>query len=110
MDPEDFETMMDFDVKLWQRNDVRTHWATTHEFLNLDNCKTPIKLPVWHVAAKADHYFDNDIVEQHMKVVFSDYRKSIMNSPAHTPSVVSSKKEMAIMVPPALRRYLKQSS
>jgi pimeloyl-ACP methyl ester carboxylesterase len=109
MEPEDFAEMMDFEVQLWQKNDVRTHWRTTSEFLQLDNCKKRINLPLWHVASKADHYFDNYMVEQHMQVVYADYRKSVMNSPAHTPSILGTKKELAIMVPPALRRVLRAS-
>jgi pimeloyl-ACP methyl ester carboxylesterase len=108
MEPEDFAEMMDFEVQLWQRNDVRTHWRTTSEFLQIDNCQSAIALPIWHVAAKADHYFDNYMVEQHMQVVYASYRKSIMNSPAHTPSILGDKKELAIMLPPALRRALRE--
>lgn len=107
MTPDDFALMMDFEVQLWQCNDVRTHWRTTAEFLNIDNCKKQINLPVWHIASKADHYFNNYVVEQHMRVVYSDYRLSVMNSPAHTPSIVGTKKDLAIMVPPALRRALR---
>lgn len=109
MTPADFAELMDFEVRLWQCNDVKTHWRTTSEFLNIDNCKQQINLPVWHVASKADHYFNNYTVEQHMRVVYSDYRQSVMNSPAHTPSVLGDKKELAIMVPPALRRILRQT-
>lgn len=107
MEPEEFETMIDFDVKLWQRNDVRTHWRTTSEFLQIDNCREQIPLPVWHVAAKVDHYFDNFIVEQHMRVVYAGYHKSTMNSPAHTPSVLGDRKELSIMLPPGLRKVLR---
>jgi hypothetical protein len=107
MTPADFAELMDFEVLLWQRNDVRTHWRTTSEFLQVDNCREQIPLPVWHVASKADHYFDNYIVEQHMRVAYSDYHKSVMDSPAHTPSILGTKKELAIMVPPSLRRALR---
>lgn len=110
MQPEDFKETMDFEVKLWQVNDVRTHWATTSEFLKIDNCTQPIKLPVWHVAATHDHYFNNDIVEQHMRVVFSDYKRFIMKSKAHVPSVLAGKKELGVMVPPDLRRYLRRKT
>lgn len=108
MDPMNFDMLMDFEVKLWQANDVRTHWLTTNEFLDLDNCKVPINLPVWHVASSHDHYFNNHYVEQHMKVVFSSYDKGIMQSHAHTPSVLGDKKEMSIMVPPELRKVLRK--
>jgi pimeloyl-ACP methyl ester carboxylesterase len=107
MTPIDFANLMDFEVLLWQRNDVRTHWRTTSEFLRIDNCKEQIPLPVWHVASKADHYFDNFVVEQHMRVVYSDYHKSVMNSPAHTPSILGDKKELSIMLPAPLRRALR---
>ncbi len=106
MDATDFAEMMDFEVKLWQVNDVRTHWATTSEFLNLDNCQKKVDLAVWHVAASNDHYFDNYVVEQHMRVVFNDYTQVIMKSHAHTPSIMGDKKEMAIMIPPKLKREL----
>jgi len=101
-----FAQMLDFEVKLWQMNDVRTHWATTAEFMNVDNCQTRIDLPVWHVCSKNDHYFNNTIVEQHMRVVFSDYHQAIADLEAHTPSVVASRKAMSVLVPPALRRAL----
>ena len=108
MHPEEFDVMMDFEVVLWQSNDVRTHWATTSEFLRLDNCIKQIGLPVWHIASKHDHYFDNNVVEQHMKIVFGDYTRSVMDSKAHTPGILGDKKELSIMVPPALKRELRK--
>jgi len=106
MDPAEFDMMMDFEVILWQSNDVRTHWLTTSEFLKLDNCIKQVGLPVWHVASSHDHYFDNRVVVQHMRVVFSDYTHSEMKSKAHTPGVLGDKKELSIMVPPDLKRAL----
>jgi pimeloyl-ACP methyl ester carboxylesterase len=104
--PEEFEATMDFEVKLWQANDVRTHWLTTSEFLRLDNCTKKVNLPVIHVASKHDHYFDNEIVKQHMLVVFKSYKRYVAVSKAHTPSVLSTKKEAGVMVPAGLRRIL----
>ncbi|HEY1064262.1 MAG TPA: alpha/beta fold hydrolase [Candidatus Saccharimonadales bacterium] len=108
MEPTEFDVLMDFEVRLWQANDVRTHWMTTSEFLNLDNCSQKIDLPVWHVSSSGDHYFNNEYVEQHMRVVFNDYKRGVMQSHAHTPSVLGNKKEMSIMVPPALRKVLRK--
>jgi len=108
MDPITFSSLMDFEVLLWQKNDVRTHWRTTSEFVLLDNCDRQIDLPVWHVASRGDHYFNNEIVEQHMRVVYNDYHRGVMESKAHTPSILGDKKELSIMLPPGLRKVLKR--
>lgn len=104
--PEEFDRTMDFELRLWQVNDMRTHWLTTSDFLEVDNCDRQINLPVMHVVSQEDHYFNNRIVEQHMSIVFSDYKRFVANSKAHTPSILASKKDMAILLPPGLRRQL----
>jgi pimeloyl-ACP methyl ester carboxylesterase len=104
--PEEFEANIDMEVKMWKDNDVRTHWLTTSEFLKLDNCTKRIDLPVMHVVTKEDHYFDNDIVKQHMLVVFTDYKQFVAKSKAHTPSILADKKAAGVLLPPGLRRVL----
>jgi pimeloyl-ACP methyl ester carboxylesterase len=104
--PEEFARNMDFEVKLWQANDVRTHWLTTSQFFTLDNCDRRIDLPILHVVSKQDHYFDNEIVKQHMLVVFKGYRRFTADSKAHTPSILADKKAMGVLLPPGLRRIL----
>jgi pimeloyl-ACP methyl ester carboxylesterase len=104
VEPLEFEKMLDFEVVLWQANDVRTHWLTTSEFLNLDNCKKPIDLPVWHIASKYDHYFNNYNVQQHMLVVFNSYEQALSNTKAHTPSVLADKKGMSVWLPRKIRQ------
>ncbi|QQS18263.1 alpha/beta hydrolase [Candidatus Saccharibacteria bacterium] len=106
MERDDFKRLMDYEVRLWQINDVRTHWRTTSEFLEIDNCQVQINLPVWHVQSSGDHYFDNAIVEQHMRVVYRTYEGVIMKSPAHTPSILGDKNELSVMLPPQLRKQL----
>lgn len=108
MDPSQFSTLMDFEVVLWQKNDVRTHWRTTSEFIDIDNCEVAVPVAVWHVVSSGDHYLNNQLVEQHMRVVFSTYTQGIMNSKAHTPSVLGDKKELSVMIPPRLRRELQK--
>lgn len=104
--PDQFEESIDVEVKMWQANDVRTHWVTTSEFFKLDNCVKKIDLPVVHIVSKEDHYFDNETVKQHMLVVFSGYKQYIMLSKAHTPSVIADKQGMSVMVPTGLKRVL----
>ena len=105
--PEQFKANMEFEKVIWQANDVRTHWLTTSEFLNIDNCKTRIDLPIHHVASQADHYFNNEIVKQHMLVVFNKYHQHTAVSKAHTPSILADKKESGVLLPPGLRKVLR---
>jgi pimeloyl-ACP methyl ester carboxylesterase len=107
--PEKFEAMMEVEIDLWHMNDVRTHFATTHEFLRLDNCKgRHIPLPVWHVYTVNDQYFDVAVVEQHLKVIFDHYEGAPAKMKNHVVSVIADKKETAPFIPQKLRRYLSQ--
>lgn len=104
--PEQFEAMMDFEIKLWHQNDVRTHFATSNEFLRLDNCKKRVPVPVWHVYTVNDQYFDKHVVEQHLKVIFDDYTETPTKLEKHVVSVLADKKETAAFIPQKLRRHL----
>jgi pimeloyl-ACP methyl ester carboxylesterase len=105
-DPVAKTAMMDIEVDLWQSNEVRTYMQTTHEMLTLDNCRKRIPLPVWHVASKHDNFFDNHLVEQHMRIIFSDFQRFLINGKSHAPSVLASKQEAAKLIPAGLRREL----
>jgi len=107
--PELFSRMMDMEVELWQKNDVRTYMKTTKELLSVDNCKVPVDLPVWHIYTKNDHFFDHRIVEQHMRVVFSEFHGLPIKMKTHTISVLADKAEAADLVPQALRRALRKA-
>ena len=106
--PEEFNETVDFDVKIWQANDVRTHWYTTGKFLNVDNCGKKIDLPVYHIVSTSEHYFDNETVKQHMLIVFKDYHRYTAHSKAHTPDILANKSRMRVFVPPELRRILRK--
>ena len=108
--PEAFSAMMELEIRLWHENDVRTHMKTTNQFLHLDNCQKQIPLPVWHVYSQHDHYFNNRVIEQHMRIVFSDYHEAKINIKTHAPSILADKKASAILIPPKLRRVLNQDS
>jgi pimeloyl-ACP methyl ester carboxylesterase len=94
-----FDAMMDMEIQLWQNNDVRTYMQTTVELLTVNNCEQQINLPVWHVFTPHDNYFDNEIIEQQMRVVFSDFRPAPLAVKGHSPSVVANKKEAADFIP-----------
>jgi hypothetical protein len=64
-------------------------------------------LPVYHIGVSEDRYFDNQVVEQHFRVIFNDYHELASLSVAnHAPSVIADAKAAAPFVPPKLRRLL----
>lgn len=110
MKPDEAKQMIGMEVKLWRVNDMRTHWLTTSQFLRIDNCRYgTVNVPTWHVTNSHDFYFDNDIVEQHMQVIFNEYHRVVSNSKNHTPGVVATKKETAVMLPRRIRQLLNRS-
>lgn len=108
--PEEAEEIKNVEVSLWRDNDARTWAFTTNEFLRFDNCKVRVNLPVWHVAAEEDNYFDNNLVEQHMRVIFTDFDSATFKMAGHAPSVMATEKEAAVLVPAKLKRYLARRS
>ncbi len=103
---DDHRRAMEFEVILWRENDVRTYMKMLIEMLKIDNCNKQIDLAVHHVAVDGDQYFDNNVVEQHMRVIFKDYTEHKAVLPNHAPSIVASKEEAAPFVPKSLRKAL----
>jgi pimeloyl-ACP methyl ester carboxylesterase len=97
---------INFEIVLWHINDVRTYMDTTITMLKVNLCDKQVKLPVYHVAVANDRYFDNAVVEQHLKVIFSEV--NVINSvmPAHAPTVVADAKAAAPFVPAKVRKIL----
>lgn len=103
---DDKKRALDFEVVLWRDNDVRTYMVMILEMLSLDNCNKQISLPVHHVSVDGDQYFDNRIVEQHMRVIFDNFTDSTAVLPNHAPSIVATKEEALPFVPKKLRTLL----
>ncbi len=98
-----------FKIVLWRSNDTQTYMKTANEMLTLDLCKHHVDLPVYHVAVGADHYFDNHIVEQHMKVVFSDFTLLKSKQPKHAIPMLASAKDISPLLPTKLRELLRNA-
>lgn len=107
---EELQELLDVEVHLWQNNDVRTYMQTTREFLTLNNCDRKVDLPVHHVAVAGDRYFDNNLVEQHFRVIFKDFvLVDTLKVGNHAPSIIADAKAAAPFVPPKLRRLLSRT-
>ena len=101
--------MIEFEVILWRANEMRTYSYTSYKMLKIDNCTKQIDLPVHHVSVEDDQYFDNAVVEQHMRVIFNDFYDYRVKLPAHAPSIIASKEEAAPFVPRRLKQLLSTS-
>lgn len=62
------------EISLWQINDVRTYMFCVNEMTAFTNCDKRIDLPVWHLVHSNDQLIDNSRAEQHLKVIFAEYR------------------------------------
>jgi hypothetical protein len=96
---------LDYDIKLWRQNDVRTHMATLAAMLAVDNCQAQIDLAVWHVSMRADRYVNNHIVEQHLKVIFRDYHHASAKASVYNLQTANRSAAVAVL-PTKLRRRL----
>jgi pimeloyl-ACP methyl ester carboxylesterase len=107
---DEFQRTMDMEIKLWHTNDLRTQFKHYLEIFKLDNTKKPVPLPVYHIAAKKDRYFNNVKVEEHMRRIFSDFELFYTKAPNHAPTVVANIKEAAPFMPEELKRRIKSKN
>ena len=105
-DKEERDRRIDFEVHLWQCNDLRTYMDIAHTMFTLDLTKEHVDHDVIHIAIAGDRYFNNLSVEQHMRMIFKDFNLVKAKPPAHAPSIIASAKEAAPFFPPSLRRIL----
>lgn len=105
--PEEHKAAADFETRLWRANDLRTHMDTSVTMLTVDNCQLKVDLPVWHVSVKDDNYFDTHIVEQHMRVIFTDYNEIPIKLTSHSLVALTDKKQAKSLLPARLRALLR---
>lgn len=106
--PEAKKAAVEFEVDLWRMNDVCTYMYTTKEMLTLNNCDRQIDLPVHHVSVADDQYFDHTVVEQHLRIIFNDFKEHIAVPKNHAPSILATKEEASPFVPVSLDKLLRK--
>lgn len=100
------ERRINFEITLWQQNDIRTYMDTTVSMLTLDILPLQVNVPIYHITVGNDRYFDNRIVEQHLHVIYNDVHIVKSRLPAHVPTIVADAASAAPFVPPKIRRIL----
>lgn len=98
---------IDAEIKLWQINDVRTRMYTMAEMFKVDLCHAKLKLPVHHVFVDTDRFFNNKVVEQHMRIIYTDFIGLNTTIKGHMPSIVATAEEAEPFVPKKLKKLLK---
>ena len=75
------------EIRLWRNNDLRTWACASTAKLALDNCNYTVDLPVWHVWVARDPTLHNNLVYQHLKIIYNDVHKvKILRNPNNTNS------------------------
>lgn len=107
IDRKELERRINFEVGLWQMNDVRTRAYTMKEMFTLDLFQgEKLDIPFYHITASEDRYFDNNIVVQHMAIVFNKVELIPSNMANHAPTTVATAKEAAPYIPRRIRTLL----
>lgn len=104
---EDKKTATDFEVELWRQDDTRTYMAMGIQMLTIDNCKKQVPLPVHHISVAGDQYFDHSVVEQHMRVIFTDFTEHEAVIPSHAPSILATKEEADPFIPKSVKKLFR---
>lgn len=103
----EYKRMINFDVELWQNNDVQTYMKTGNEMFIADLTHQKVNLPVYNISlGKADQYFDSKSVARNMKKIFTSYTVEFANMKTHMPSVIADKSETVGLIPKASRLLL----
>lgn len=95
------------EVILWEINDVRTRMKTMYDGLNANLLDRQINLAVYHVYVEDDRFFNNQIVEQHMRIIYKDFIGIKTDIIGHMPSIVATKEEADVFIPKELKKLLK---
>lgn len=100
---------IDFEIELWRKNDLRTWMKTLGDMFDIDLCSQQVKAKAYHVFPEHDVYFDKNVVEQHMKIIFEDVEVFTSPMPNHAPSIIASEEEAERFMPGGLLKLLASS-
>lgn len=108
---EELKRAIEMEVSLWRDNDPRTYMSTALMMFTLRlPGESHIDLPIYHAGVVNDHYFNNLRVEQHMRMIYSDFIYGKIKTPTHAPSIVATAKEAAFFVPKEFIRVMNKIS
>jgi pimeloyl-ACP methyl ester carboxylesterase len=107
--PEERKRRVDFEIYLWQCNDIRTYMDISVTMLKLNLTGAHVDLPIYHVSIDEDRYFDNLKVEQHMREIYNDFEMHKAKTISHSPSILANAEDAAPYLPRSLRGKLSKN-
>jgi hypothetical protein len=105
---EERKKRVEFEIFLWQCNDLRTYFYSAAEMFRVDLTDIKVDQKVYNLAAASDRYLNNNMVEINMKRIFSDFEFVKSKMPNHAPTVIATAKEASPYVPGRIRQLLRK--
>lgn len=109
-DDEERKRRIDFEIYLWQCNDIRTYMATTVTMMTLDLTKERVNLPLMHISVDADQYFHSRKVKANLKKIYKKVTVYKAKLPNHAPTVISDAKMAYSLIPIEVRKELSRAA
>lgn len=98
--------LINFELTLWQTNEVHTYFALLAEMLTLDLTGQKIPLPVEHIGVASDQYFNNKKVLEHLEQIFTKVRLHEAHLPNHVPTVIEDVEDARQLLPTSYTKVL----
>lgn len=103
---EELKRRINYEANLWNINDVRTRFSTIGMMLKLDVCNSNVDVQAYHITATSDRYFDHQVVEQHMRIVFDKLEIVESEMANHAPTIIATAKEASPYIPKRIKQIL----
>ncbi len=97
---------IDFEIGLWQANDIRSQGFTGLQMFQADLTGQKIPLPLHHIAVDGDQYFNNTMVEKHLRAIYKTVKVHPAALPSHVPTVLANVEEARVFTPESVRKQL----
>jgi len=95
------------EIILWRINDMQTRMKTMSDAFKANLLDKRVDLPVYHVYVEDDRFFNNQVVEQHMRMIYSDFIGFKTDIIGHMPSIVATRQDAEPFIPDELKKLLR---
>lgn len=97
---------INFEVGLWQSNDIRTYMDTTVTMMTVDLTGQKIALNVLYVSVNGDQFFNHQKVKANLNKIYRHVEVYKAKMSSHAPTVISNAKQAKGLIPSEIRKKL----